>query len=158
MFAPNWAATSGSRPELITATYRRLQRMGFDDSEAANLTALTNGFAIGSQPWTVRELTHLLFVRVSNGNRGRWSNVDDRAEPADRAPVSAGADAPAAADTAPSLVATTADRSDADPSNGPLTLLTLFRSMAGRNATLDLLRPPTGPRLDAGGDVGGEGG
>jgi hypothetical protein len=78
MTATIGAATSGSRPELISATYRRLGRMGFDDPEAANLTALKNGFGITSQPWTVREVTYLLFVRESCRLARRWSDADDR--------------------------------------------------------------------------------
>jgi hypothetical protein len=41
--------------------------MGFGDSEAANLTALRNGLGITTEPWTVRELSHLLFLRVAGG-------------------------------------------------------------------------------------------
>jgi hypothetical protein len=44
------------------------------------------------------------------------------------------------------------------PSGGAVTLLTLFRSMAGRSATLDLLRPSVPPRRDAAGDADREGG
>jgi hypothetical protein len=79
MSTSNGTATSGSQPELISATYRRLSRMGFDDAEAANLTALANGFATGSQPWKVRELTRLLFLRALARTRGQWSGAEDRA-------------------------------------------------------------------------------
>jgi hypothetical protein len=79
MTATDMVAISGSRPELMSATYRRLRRMGFDDPEAANLTALTDGFRITSQPWTIRELTHLLFLRELARARGAWSGYDDRA-------------------------------------------------------------------------------
>jgi hypothetical protein len=72
-------ATVGSRPELIRAAYRRLQRMGFADPEAANLTALKNGFEIVSQPWKVGELTSLAFVRELARARGEWSSPSDRA-------------------------------------------------------------------------------
>ena len=82
------AATSGSRPELIVATYRRLRRMGFDDPEAANLTALSNGFAICPRPWTVSELTHVLFLRESH-RAGRWSEANDRLDLGDRTRVPA---------------------------------------------------------------------
>jgi hypothetical protein len=89
MTATVGVATSGSRPELINATYRRLRRMGFGDSEAANLTALRNGFGITSQPWTVRELSHLLFLRETFRVGRRWSDVKDRADGTDRTPVPA---------------------------------------------------------------------
>ena len=79
-------ATSGSRPEMIGATYRRLQRMGFDDPGAANLTALGNGLGITEQPWTVRELVHLLFLRESR-RVGRWSGAGDRVVGSDRTRV-----------------------------------------------------------------------
>jgi hypothetical protein len=51
------------RRVTITTTYRRLRILGFDECEAGNLTAYVSGIAIGPQPWTVRELTHLLFMR-----------------------------------------------------------------------------------------------
>ena len=74
---------SGSRPDLIGAAYRRLRRMGFDDTGAANLTALKNGLGIAEQPWTVRELDHLLFLRESRRG-GRWSGAEDRLDASDR--------------------------------------------------------------------------
>jgi len=153
-------ATSGSRPELIKHTYRRLRRMGFDDAEAANLTALRTGFATCAQPWTVREVTHLLFLRESRRVGRRWSDAHDRAggtecpsvpAPVDRVPAPAvedGASGPAEPST----------RGDGDlPSDGRVTLLTLFRSTAGPDATLDSLRPTTPSRLDATGHSDPEG-
>jgi hypothetical protein len=119
-------ATSGSRPEPIRATYRRLLRMGFDSREAANLTALRNGIGITLQPWAVRELAHMLFMRESRRIGRCWSDDNDRV--------------------------------DADPADGAVTLLTLFRSIAGPNATLDQLRRPAPPRLDAASSSAGEGG
>jgi hypothetical protein len=80
------AATSGSRPELISATFRRLRRLGFSHFEAANLIALKHGFRITLQPWTVREVTHLLFLRESCRVDRRWSDADDRVEGTDWAP------------------------------------------------------------------------
>ena len=59
--APSTATTH--RHGTITTTYRRLRILGFDDCEAGNLTAYVSGVAIGQQPWTVRELTHLHFLR-----------------------------------------------------------------------------------------------
>jgi len=78
MTATHGLATSASRPELISVTYRRLRRVGFDDPEAANITAFTDGFRITSQPWTIWELTHLLFLREIDRARGEWSGADDR--------------------------------------------------------------------------------
>ncbi len=82
-------ATSGSRPEPISATYRRLRRMDFGDPEAANLTAYVSGIAIGAVPWTVRELTHLLFLRELAFTRGEWSGADDCPGPSAEKPASA---------------------------------------------------------------------
>lgn len=154
-------ATFGSRPELISATYRRLRRMGFDDPEAANLIALKNGFRITSQPWTLRELAHLLFLRDSCRVGRRWSDADDSADgshgsrlpgPVDRAPAPPVGDGP----SAPAVASK--PREDADSADGRVTLLTLFRSVARPNATLDLLRPPVAPRPDAAGDSDPKGG
>jgi hypothetical protein len=117
--------------------------MDFDDAEAANLTALKNGFGITSQPWTVRELTHLLFLRELRRVGRRWSDADDRVDESDGLRVPA----------VPS-----SRRENADPSDGRVTLLTLFRSMAPPNATLDLLRPSVPPRPDAAGDSDRKGG
>jgi hypothetical protein len=66
-------ATSGSRPELINDMYRRLRRIGFDDAEAANLTALRNGFGMCAQPWTVRAVAHPeRRVRLLTSFGARW--------------------------------------------------------------------------------------
>ena len=65
--------------------YRHLRILGFDEHEAGNLTAFANGIAICPQPWTVRELTHLLFLREMNGAGHRWSNPEDRATNSRRA-------------------------------------------------------------------------
>jgi hypothetical protein len=148
-------ATIGSRPELISVTHLRLRRLGFDGAEAANLTALKNGFEIGSQPWTVRELTHLLFLRELSRVGRRWTEVDDRA---DRRAVSESVEAPVAAAGTSASAAGSTRRDDADPFDGRVKLLTLFRSMAGPNATLDFHGPSAQPRPDAPGDLGREGG
>jgi hypothetical protein len=135
--------------------------MGLDDPHAANLTALKNGFRITSQPWTVRELTHLLFLRESRRAGRRWSDADDRADCShgsrvpglkDRAPAPPVGDGPSSP-AGPSKL-----RENADPADGRVTLLTLFRSMAPPNATLDLLRPSVPPRPDAAGDSDRKGG
>lgn len=156
MTAAVGAATSGPRPELISATYRRFQRMGFADPEAANLTALKSGFGITSQPWSVWELAHLLFLRELRFVGRRWSDADDRFDADDGTPVVAmGNQAPTSAvgNRASPPVPRSGRRDDADPRDGAVTLLTLLRSMAGPNATLDLLRGSASPRLDATGDA-----
>jgi L,D-peptidoglycan transpeptidase YkuD (ErfK/YbiS/YcfS/YnhG family) len=99
--------------------------MGFDDAEAANLTALTNGFAIGSQPWRVRELTRLLFLRALARTRGEWSGAEDHAS----SHVGGGGRVPGRTPR------------DLDQSDGRITLLTLFHAAAGPAATLDRLAP-----------------
>jgi hypothetical protein len=154
------SASSGSRPELVTASYRRLRQLGFDEPAAANLAAFKRGFEVTSQPWTVRQLTHLLFLRELRRAGGNWAGTDDRADSAERTPDLPVAESTAAIEKAPSSPARQAHRGDADPSDGRVTLLTLFRSMAGPNASLDLprLSNPPRPRLDPAGDADREGG
>jgi hypothetical protein len=55
--------------------------------------------------------------------------------------------------TAPAL----GRRAPVQPSGGAVTLLTLFRSMAGPTSTLDLLRPSVPLRPDVAGDADREG-
>ena len=45
------------------ATYRQLVTRGFASSEAANLTAYLNDLPIGDQPWTLRQVNAVLFLR-----------------------------------------------------------------------------------------------
>jgi hypothetical protein len=99
--------------------------LGFDDPEAANLTALTNGFAIGCQPWKVGEIARLLFLRALARTRGEWSGAEDRAS----SQVGGGWRVPG---RTPRYL---------DQSDGRITLLTLFRAAAGPAATLDRLAP-----------------
>ena len=131
MSASFGAATLGSRPEPLSAAYRRLRQLGFDDPAAANLTALRSGVPIGSQPWKVRELAHLLFLRELANTRGEWNGTDDRAT---------------------NVVEGWRIRRRMprylDESDGRITLLTLFQAAAGSAATLDhpaprALRPPS---------------
>ena len=150
MSASIGAASFGSRPELISATYRRLRRLGFGEPEAANLTALKSGFLISSQPWTVRELTRLLFLRELARGRGEWSGVEDRADTIDSTSLSAAVGrAPAAGDRASAPPRWLAHRDDIAPSDGRVTLLTLFRAIASPDARLSLSRPSTPTGLDA---------
>jgi hypothetical protein len=125
-----------ARPISISATYRQLSQMGFDGPEAANLTAVRTGVGITPQPWAVRELTHLLFLRQLRRAGRQWVDADDRADGGDGTPV------PAVGCRAP-----------AEPSGGAVALLTLLRSMAGPTATVDLLRPSVPPPLDSAGDA-----
>jgi hypothetical protein len=161
MTATLGAATSGSRPELIGATYRRLLRMGFEGPEAANLTALMNGFGVTRQPWTVWQLTHLLFLRERRCAGHRWSGANDwfhgtdgfgLPAPADRAPKGPVEDG--AAVSSPQ----SGDHNDAGPADRPVTLLTLYRAIAGPNATLDLLRQSVPRWSESPGDADRQGG
>jgi hypothetical protein len=135
--------------------------MGFEDPEAANLTALKNGFGITSQPWSVPELAHLLFLRELHRVGRRWSGADDRVDHDDSTPLVAIPDrahTSAVGDRASPPVPRSGRRDDANPRDGAVTLLTLLRSMAGPNATLDLLRGSASPRLDATGNADREDG
>ena len=53
------------RPDLgpAHAVYRRLRLCGLSITEAANLTARLEGLPINRQPWTIREVEHLRFLR-----------------------------------------------------------------------------------------------
>ncbi len=119
MTATTVAATCGSRPELISATYRRLRRVGFEDPEAANLTAFMIGLPIRSQPWKVRELTRLLFVRELARQSGEWSGGEDRAstDGVDRWPIPGSAPR------------------DPTQSDGRITLQSLLQETLGRTAS-----------------------
>lgn len=117
------------RGEKISTTYHRLRILGFDEREAGNLTAYVNGIAIGPQPWTVRELTNLLFLREMNRAGRRSSNAEDRAAIGDdrRLPIGE------------------SKLWDADSSDGRVTLLSHFRGMSGPGANIEH-RAPSGYR------------
>jgi non-heme chloroperoxidase len=152
MSASIGAASFGLRPELISATHRRLRRMGFSDPEAANLAALKSGFLITSQPWTVRELTRLLFLRELMRTHGEWSGTDDRADTSVSTSLSALVGrTPADRDGASAPPRWLAHSDDSGPSDGRVTLLTLFRSLSGPDARLNPVRPSSPPGLDAAG-------
>jgi hypothetical protein len=57
------------------STYRQLVSKGLDPNEAANLTAFINGISVGAQPWTINEVSHLLFLRELN-RVGRFGRAD----------------------------------------------------------------------------------
>ena len=62
------------RPE---ATYRHLVTQGFASTEAANLTAYLKGLPIGEQPWTLRQVNVLVFLRTLY-EAGRFGLDDGR--------------------------------------------------------------------------------
>ena len=57
------------------STYRQLVSKGLQPNEAANLTAFVNGISVGAQPWTINEVSHLLFLRELN-RVGRFGRAD----------------------------------------------------------------------------------
>ena len=125
MTATIGVATSGSRPELINDAYQRLRRLGFDKAQATNLTALRNGFGICAQRWTVRQVTHLLFLRELDHAGRQWSGADDRA----------------AKDVGEEWRIPQRRTWDVDPTDGRVTLQTLWRAVAGPTAMLEGLAP-----------------
>lgn len=64
--SPLSATFETRRPYPAQATYRDLVARGFTSGEAANVTAYLNGIAIGGQPWTLHEISSLLFLRELN--------------------------------------------------------------------------------------------
>lgn len=134
-------ATTDRRGTIAT-TYRRLRILGFDECQAGNLTAYVSGIAIGQQPWTVRQLTHLLFLRQMNDVGRRWSGRDDRAAPV------AGARLPIGRSKPP----------EADSPDGRATLPSLFRGRSGSGADLTPVVPPGYRAADSLGDRDREGG
>jgi outer membrane receptor for Fe3+-dicitrate len=64
------AQTVGTTPRPAAA-YRQLLMRGLAPDEAANITALMRGIPIGVTPWTVREISHLLFLRAMH-DAGRF--------------------------------------------------------------------------------------
>lgn len=114
-----------ARPELITVHYRRLRRLGFGAPEAANLVALRHGLRIGSRPWTIGELTHLHFLRTLRRSGRCWLDADRRV----------------AGDLAEGWRLPPPPRWYDEPSDGRITLESLFRAVAGPTARLDALAP-----------------
>ena len=129
------------RHGMITTTYRRLRILGFDECEAGNLTAYVSGIAIGQQPWTVRELTNLLFLREMNHVGRRWSGTDDHATTVDGARLPIGTKPP-----------------EVDSPNGRVTLPSLFRGKSGPGGKLKSVAPPGYRTADSLGDRDREGG
>lgn len=71
------AKTVGTTPRPAAA-YRLLVMQGLAPDEAANITAVMRGLPIGAIPWTVREISHLLFLRAMHeaGRFGPDDSVD----------------------------------------------------------------------------------
>jgi hypothetical protein len=135
--------------------------MGFGDPEAGNLTALASGIGITSQPWTVREVAHLLFVLELHRVCRLWSGTDDRADGSEGSRVPAPvhrAPAPPVVDKPPIQPVQPGHRGDVGSSDGRVTLLTLFRWMAGPSATLDQLRRSSPDGRDTASGSDGQGG
>jgi hypothetical protein len=126
----------------IPTTYRRLRILGFDEREAGNLAAYVSGIAIARQPWTVRELTHLLFLREMNRLGRRWSDADDRAATVAGARPQIGGSKPR----------------DAYAPDGRLTGLALFRGMPGPGVIATHLAQPVYRAAEALDDRDQEGG
>lgn len=72
-------SASSATAHPARSTYRQLVSRGLEPDEAANLTAFINGISVGAQPWTINEVSHLLFLRELNrdGLFGR-TDGDDR--------------------------------------------------------------------------------
>jgi hypothetical protein len=56
-------ATAADRRVGPTATYRDLVIRGFASAEAANLTAYLHDLPIEEQPWTLRQVNTVVFLR-----------------------------------------------------------------------------------------------
>lgn len=68
------AQTIGTTPRPSVA-YRQLLMRGLTPGEAANIIALARGIPVGDTPWTVRQISHLLFLR-SMQDAGRFGQFD----------------------------------------------------------------------------------
>jgi hypothetical protein len=71
------APTVGTTPRPA-AEYRLLVMRGLAPDEAANITAVVRGLPILQTPWTVRQISHLLFLRAMRevGRFGPDDSVD----------------------------------------------------------------------------------
>ena len=56
-------------------TYRGLVARGLAPHEAANITAVLAGIPIVGQPWSLREVNHLVFLRTLR-ETGHWGRYD----------------------------------------------------------------------------------
>jgi hypothetical protein len=69
------AQAVGTTPPPATA-YRQLVMRGLAPDEAANVTAVMRGIPIAATQWTVREISHLLFLRAMR-DAGRFDPDGD---------------------------------------------------------------------------------
>jgi hypothetical protein len=76
-------ATVGERRTGPTATYRDLVIRGFASGEAANLTAYLHDLPIEAQPWTLRQVNAVLFLRKLR-ETGQFGSNDGGRAPFDR--------------------------------------------------------------------------
>jgi hypothetical protein len=74
MNTPTQPAGSTPRP---AAAYRQLLMQGLAPEEAGNVTAILAGIPIAAEPWKVREINHLLFLRALREG-GRFGYDDGR--------------------------------------------------------------------------------
>ena len=64
---------AGPKPGPAAAAYRQLVMKGLAPQEAANVVATIAGIPIVAQPWTLREVNHLVFLRTLRVG-GRWGD------------------------------------------------------------------------------------
>lgn len=57
------------------AAYRLLLMQGLAPGEAANVIAMKRGIPIGATPWTVHEISYVLFLRAMR-DAGRFGRDD----------------------------------------------------------------------------------
>ena len=81
--------TAADRRTSPTATYRDLVIRGFASGEAANLTAYLHDLPIEEQPWTLRQVNAVVFLRKlresgqfgsNDGGRSRFGSAADASE------------------------------------------------------------------------------
>ncbi len=68
------------KPGPAASAYRQLVMKGFDPREAANVVAVMAGIPIVGQPWTLREVNHLVFLRKLR-SAGHWDTPDRAGRP-----------------------------------------------------------------------------
>jgi hypothetical protein len=73
--------TSTNLQPTASETYRYFLARGFTQAEAANLAAYLGGLPLGDQPWTISEVSQILFLREldrsaafgpNDGGHHRW--------------------------------------------------------------------------------------
>jgi hypothetical protein len=68
------------KPGPATSAYRQLVMKGLEPREAANIVAVMAGIPIVGQPWTLREVNHLVFLRKLR-SAGHWDTPDRAGRP-----------------------------------------------------------------------------